>query len=180
MNFAPKAIVYAETSWWAKPLRGRCERSKHAQQASAIRRQWRNPANQVPKGRHSPAQGGRARAASSGTLGRGIGNRESSVRAAQKTCAAHSGLACIAMPTQGFGRFAFSTLGWTVPRFQRFVFCIPMPLPLKIRIKFMSCCQRILGSKSRVLKRSLQFRHVVIPFVSQNVAASAATLSNCL
>ena len=75
----------------------------------------------VPKGRHRIAQGGRARAAGSGTLGLDGANRESSEGAAQRACAAHAGLTSCAAITQGSGRFASSTLGYIASRFQRFV-----------------------------------------------------------
>ena len=42
------------------------------------------------------------------------------VRAMQTDCAALTGLLSSSFPTQGFGRFAASTLGVDAPRFQRF------------------------------------------------------------
>jgi hypothetical protein len=38
----------------------------------------------------------------------------------QFPCAALTGLLFFSSPTQGFGRFAASTLGFDAPRFQRF------------------------------------------------------------
>jgi len=51
---------------------------------------------------------------------------ESSEGATQKPCVGHAGLAWIAMLTQGFGRFASSTLGFTLSRLRRwriYFFC---------------------------------------------------------
>jgi len=58
--------------------------------------------------------------AGSGTLGHGIVFNLSPVRAMQAGCAALTGLLPYSSPTQGFGRFAASTLGFAAPRFQRF------------------------------------------------------------
>jgi hypothetical protein len=72
------------------------------------------------KARRSKAQGGRVREAGSGTLGSRIGLILSPVGATE-TVPPLQGLIFI-LPTQGFGRFAASALGFAVPRFQRFSF----------------------------------------------------------
>jgi hypothetical protein len=51
----------------------------------------------------------------------------------QTNCAALAGLELFSLPTQGFGRFASSTLGFAASRFQRFIPLSLMRMPLRGR-----------------------------------------------